>query len=233
MSRLYRSWEITALAVAVILAAITPYVGHLAAALLLLGALTTLFYVVGRRPTNTSQQRRLRRGVFATLAILTIGLEMLPGRILWEQYRGARSTDMRSEQKPTVVRWSDRLSNGEKLIVELGDELPAHARGALFLEGQSYAIRFRGDSCEWESSGPIKHPAAGVIERHVNKAGPAIKPYLGVEDSGTVTAECNSPRDSKLVVAGTPVDFDWRGYVSFGGASIAHRIGRLRVANLN
>jgi hypothetical protein len=124
------------------------------------------------------------------------------------------------------INWGELLWDGNALTIDIGD-LPDHARGSLLIEGESYTVRFHRDSCEWESSGPIKHPTAGTVTRHFNRAGPKVKPYLGIQDSGTSTAECNSPRDRKLIVAGLPVDFDRRGNLSFGGA--VHRIGEIRL----
>jgi hypothetical protein len=125
----------------------------------------------------------------------------------------------------TAIGWTELLWSGETLTVEIGD-LPDHARGSLLVEGRTYSVRYQQQPCLWESSGPAQQRSGEVVESHFNRAGPGIKPYLALKDSGTAT-DCNSPRDRKMVVLGLPVDLDRRGYISFGGAE--HRIGELQV----
>jgi hypothetical protein len=50
--------------------------------------------------------------------------------------------------------------------------------------------------------------------------------HLNRIESATATADCNSPRDRKMVVHGLLVDIDRRGYITYGGSQ--HRIGALR-----
>jgi hypothetical protein len=128
----------------------------------------------------------------------------------------------------TLVKWSERLWNGERLQLEIGD-LPQHARG-LLVEGALYTVSFHNDACEWLAQGPINHPTAGLVEHHVGRGGPKVKPYLSLESSGA-QAICAEPRGrdgrGQAIIMSTVVDFDRRGNVSFGGEQ--HRIGVFRV----
>jgi hypothetical protein len=128
----------------------------------------------------------------------------------------------------TLVHWSERLWNGQRLLLEIGD-LPPHARG-LLVEGALYSVSFRNDVCEWLAEGPINHPTAGLVEHHSARGGPHVKPYLSLESSGT-QGECAEPRgrdgQGRAIVMSTIIDFDRRGNVSFGGEHI--RIGAFRV----
>jgi len=126
----------------------------------------------------------------------------------------------------TTIQWGERLWGGEVMTVEIGD-LPAHARGGLLVEGRSYSVRYQQKPCMWFSSGPAKQHTGEVVEAHANTAGMTVQPHLDRTNSGTSTAECNSPRENKLVVLGMPVDFDRRGNLSFGGAW--NHVGQIRL----
>jgi hypothetical protein len=130
-----------------------------------------------------------------------------------------------------TINWVELLWSGKKLSVDIGD-LPEHAKGSLLVEGRSYTVWYQQDPCLWQSTGPVQLPKSRggeVVENHYNKAGVAIgrEAHLNRTESATATAECNSPRDRKMVVLGLGVDIDRRGYLSFGGSQ--HRIGALRV----
>jgi hypothetical protein len=132
---------------------------------------------------------------------------------------------------PATIDWVELLWSGKRLTVDIGD-LPEHARGSLLVEGRSYIVWYQQEPCLWQSYGPAQLPKwmeGVVVEQHYNKAGPSIKldRHLNETESATSIGDCNSPRDRKMVVLSLPVQFDCRGYISFGGSQ--HRIGALRV----
>ena len=224
-----------------IAAAVGVYVRDLFALVAFAAAGGLLFRVVYLWPRHSERQGRRRRAWLIVIVVLAIAVEAYPvsglmglrggddslSKTIQSAVREAISKPAPLAAKTPLVRWSDLLLDGGAVIVEIADDLPPHAAGSLLLEGESYSVQFRKDSCEWESVGTIKHPSAGTVHRHVNKAGPKAPPHLGIEDSGTATVECYSPRDRKIVIAGLPVDFNARGEISFGGAT--HKIGQLRL----
>jgi hypothetical protein len=133
------------------------------------------------------------------------------------------SVEPKSKEPPdrASVKWATRLWNGETMTVRIGD-IPSHARGR-YIAGETYSLRFSKESCEWETIGPVVHHPTGLVERHVNRAGPSVKPYLDVKDSGTVTSECHSPLKNKMLILGVPVQFDRLGQLHAGGSNLITR----------
>ncbi len=201
-------------------ALIPPAITYVGSIVLLI-ALPAVHLTLRRFPMSWSVNRQDMRlnGLGATPIVATLGIIGL----LW----APRAINyIRTPVDRTSIDWAGRLWNGETLTVEIGD-LPVHARGGLLVEGRAYSVHFQQEPCVWHSSGPAQQRSGDVVEGHVNKSGPSIKPYLETKESGTATAECNSPRDWKMLVLGLPADFDRHGWVSFGGAN--NRIGQIQI----
>jgi hypothetical protein len=127
----------------------------------------------------------------------------------WPDFRLPKAEPGRSN-----VRWATRLYNGEQMTIVLGDMVGVQL-GRL-IPGESYTVRFKKESCEWETIGPVNDATHGLIEGYVNRAGSYVRPYSDTHDSGSVTSECHDPLKRKVVILGRGAQFDINGRLHFG-----------------
>ncbi len=154
-----------------------------------------------------------------------LGIKPSPDRFIeWKKLHPfPRSAEPTTEQplERGHVRWATRLWNGETMTVRVGD-IPSHARGR-YIAGELSTVRFNKESCEWETIGPVRHHELGIVAWHVNRAGPNVKPYPGIEDTGTVSSKCHSPLRNEMLLLGVEVKFDHEGRLHAGGFNILLR----------
>ena len=153
-------------------ALISPGITYVGTVVLLIGY-STLHFVLRRYPLPwvvKGEQIRIT-GLGGNQLAAVLGLI----GILWVP----RAADVVRPPDRTDINWADLLWSGEKMTLEIVEELPDHMRQSRLVEGAEYTLWFQREPCIWRSYGPMRQPkdvnGGALVPHHFNKSGTSIE----------------------------------------------------------